>query len=158
MVCGWPEECDSYSLAISFMIRFLMRNCGLFVILTILAITYVETSSNSFAQDESRMPSIKNYAVMIEGKNFIMKFEGKKQKTGFFVKRAVQGTDEREAELKVMDLLRTELRESVLNKKDDPPMMYLEQIREISEEEAKNIPKTGFTFFTDEEENSKPAK
>ena len=95
---------------------------------------------------------------MVEGKNFIMKFEGKRQKMGFFVTRSIKAPDEKSAEFKVMDLLRSELRASVLNKKDDPPMMYLEKIREISEEEANTIPKTGFTFFIDEEDNTKPAE
>jgi hypothetical protein len=96
---------------------------------------------------------MKKYHVMLEGKNFLLNHEGKLQKHGFFTTRYVEANNPEEAELKAVDLIKTDskLTESVKNDRADEPMIYLEELFEIESFEGENIPGTGYSFFLEDE-------
>ena len=99
---------------------------------------------------------MKNYSVLLHGKNFILKFDEKPQRFGFYTTRFVRADDEREAEKIAVDLIRNsrDLKMAVLNEKNDPPMIYLKEISEISFLTYRiRKPGKGFTFYPEDESN-----
>jgi hypothetical protein len=100
---------------------------------------------------------MKTYCVMVNGRNFLLEMDGAAKRYGFYSTKVVTASDEREAELKAVDLVRAEqsLRTAIKNSKDDPPLIYLEEIREISKKEAKGIPTKGHTFYPEDEDQFK---
>jgi hypothetical protein len=91
------------------------------------------------------------YRVLINGENFLLNFDGRLEKVGFYVTRVVEARKPDEAELAAVDLVREDsrLKDNVLNERDDPPMLYADEIEEMEESEE-NVD-TGFSWFTDGE-------
>ncbi len=82
---------------------------------------------------------MKFYQVFIEGSNFLLKSgndSGLKQ--GFKTIRLINAENEEQAEKLAIEYIREEqfLNRSVLNKREDPPLLYVNQITEI---EKKNF-------------------
>lgn len=96
---------------------------------------------------------MKKYKVFLQGKNFLISIDKKIQKYGFYTTRFVEANDEKEAENKSVDLIRDdpELRQSVLNDKDDPPTIYMETIDELYDFNGTNVPGNGYTFYPEDE-------
>jgi hypothetical protein len=65
---------------------------------------------------------------------------------GFYVSRVVDAQNPNEAELAAVDLVREDsrLKGNVLNERDDPPMLYAEEIEEIEESDTEKNVNTGF--------------
>jgi hypothetical protein len=97
---------------------------------------------------------MKKYRVFVRGENFLMDFDNKEQKIGFYTTVFIEAHTEEAAELEAMDLLRHDpmLVSNVLNAKADPPMMFADEIEELESFEGLHLPRLGFSFFTDEEE------
>lgn len=72
--------------------------------------------------------AMKKYKVMVEGLNFLIRVDTETTKHGFFTTRFVEAWDEDEAESKVVEMLRVELKTLVQNVKSDSPMMFVEEI------------------------------
>jgi hypothetical protein len=91
----------------------------------------------------------RKYRVKINGRNFFMNHEGVPIRTGFYTTRFVEAANPREAESKAVELIKndTELVRMVLNERDDSPMLYAEQIEEVSA--LQDV--AGYTFYTDED-------
>ena len=89
--------------------------------------------------------------VTLQGRNFLLDLEGQTRRYGFYTTRFVEAEDEAAAELAAVALVRDEpdLRDAVLNSRDDPPMLYMSGIQEIAPmpEQAK-----GHTFYPEEED------
>lgn len=76
---------------------------------------------------------MKFYQVFIEGSNFLLKSGndgGMKQ--GFRTIRLINAEDEKQAEAIAIDKIREEnfLKRSVLNRREDPPLLYVTNIQE----------------------------
>jgi hypothetical protein len=73
------------------------------------------------------------YAVLIDASNFLINMDGETAKRGFFTTRVVEASDPRAAEYAAVQLLREDqdLRSIVLNAKDDPPVMDVQEISEV---------------------------
>ncbi|MCA1592796.1 MAG: hypothetical protein LC754_09135 [Acidobacteria bacterium] len=93
------------------------------------------------------------YRVLINGENFLLNFDRQLQKLGFYVTRVVDARNPEEAELAAVNLVREDsrLKDNVLNERDDPPMLYADEIEEIEESEGEENVDTGFSWFTDGE-------
>jgi hypothetical protein len=83
------------------------------------------------------------YKVLLNAENFLICIDHMEELHGFYTIKFVQAENEEEAELKAVDLIKNdkELHEATLNKKrniDLVPMIYLEEINEISKHELKN--------------------
>jgi hypothetical protein len=98
---------------------------------------------------------MKKYSVLVRGENFLIKFEGEDQKLGFYTTAFVEAKDEDEASKKAVDLLRDdqEFKRSVSNDQSDPPLMFVDEIAELESFDGLNLPRNGFAFFPEEEEN-----
>ena len=91
------------------------------------------------------------YSVTIRGENFCLKLNGEPARLGFYTTRFVEAGSVREAEYAAIDLLRADDKlQDVLNDKDDPPMMFVEEIEEIETEEGEIPTQHGFAFYADE--------
>jgi hypothetical protein len=93
------------------------------------------------------------YRVLLNGENFLLNFDGQLQKLGFYVTRVVVAQNPDEAELAAVNLVRedSQLKDNVLNERDDPPMLYAEEVEEIEESVIAENVNTGFSWFTDGE-------
>lgn len=96
---------------------------------------------------------MKKYSVLVRGENFIVRGDEQDQKLGFYTTVFVEALDEQSAEIKAMELLRTDqkLVNITLNSKSNSPMMYMEEIEELETFEGLHLPRTGFAFFSAED-------
>ena len=79
------------------------------------------------------------YRVLLNGKDFLIYYEGRKTYLGFYTTRFVVALDPEDAELKAADSVRNDksLREIVLNNNDDrAPKLFVDEIYEIKKEES----------------------
>ena len=95
---------------------------------------------------------MKKYRVFLQGKNFLLNIDDKTEKIGFYTTRFVEANDELEAENKSVELIRNDpqLRQLVLNEKDDPPTIYQEDIEELSDFDGIKTPGAGYTFYPED--------
>lgn len=94
---------------------------------------------------------MKNYRVIVHGRNFRLLWqEGRKavrsRITGFFATRFVRARNPRDAELRAMDLIRSDkqLRDAVQNRPTNPPIMFADSIVEVRSFRGAG---KGYTFF-----------
>ncbi|HPA14550.1 MAG TPA: hypothetical protein PKV75_04660 [Desulfobacterales bacterium] len=93
---------------------------------------------------------MQKYKVIIEGNNFAIRLNDKVGKHGFFTTRFVEAKDSKNAETLTMNLIRDELKLTVLNDSSDPPVMYVEEVHEIDDFGDNMVPGSGFTWFKEE--------
>ena len=90
------------------------------------------------------MPS---YRCLINGRNFLLDFDGKARKMGFYKSVYVESADTKAAELDAVEFIRSgELRGRVLNSLEDPPMIFVEEIDEL-ESSGLEHNTSGHTFY-----------
>lgn len=75
-----------------------------------------------------------SYQVSVNGKNFLVEVDSSLTKLGFFTNLYVQADSVQQAEFNAMQqLMEYEgLRKYVRNSREDPPVMFAEEIQEIS--------------------------
>lgn len=93
---------------------------------------------------------VKKFRVLVEGVNFLIEMDNELGKYGFYTTRFVTAADESEAEKLAVEMLRIELRKSVMNDKSDSPVMFVEEIEELKSFDGLNSPGTGFVWYPDE--------
>ena len=73
------------------------------------------------------------YQVVVNGKNFLVEVDASLTKLGFFVNLYVEADSRQQAEFTAMQqLMQYEgLSRYVRNSKEDPPVMYAEEVKEI---------------------------
>ena len=87
------------------------------------------------------------YRVLIEGNNFAIKMGGKVVKHGFFTTRFIEAGDSKSAEMLALNMVRNELKSTVLNLISDPPLISVEETYEIEDFGNHLVPGSGFTWF-----------
>src|SRR5713226_7722507 len=89
-----------------------------------------------------------HYRVIVNGRNFWLRYDTGPKCLGFFATRFVQAASEIEAENAAVELIKQDpkLVGIVLNGSADSPMIYVEDIEEV---EAKEVPEVapGFSFY-----------
>jgi len=92
----------------------------------------------------------KKYIVSINGRNFLMRMDGKIRKAGFYTTRFVEAQDVEEAEAVAIGLIRSDakLSSSILNRREDPPILTVEEIEEVKKLQSQE----GYAFYPEEEE------
>lgn len=95
---------------------------------------------------------MKKFRVLLSGENFLMNQEGAVKRFGFYTTRFVEALDKGEAERFAIESLRQhdQLREGVLNDHSDPPMLFAEEIDEVSTFEDVENQVPGLAFYEDE--------
>ena len=88
------------------------------------------------------------YQVTVHGKNFLIDTDGRTAKLGFLTHRYLEAADASAAEYAAVQKVReTErLRQLVRNAPNDPPVMDVDAIVELSAD-AELPPDTGFIFY-----------
>lgn len=105
---------------------------------------------------------MKKFDVCIRGTNFLIKTDNQVKKNGFYAARSVEANDISSAVERAMDSIRTELKNSVVNDKADPPVIKVEDVAEVyyfgdtMELEDKTVPTKGFLWDEKKEEISVP--
>ena len=113
-------------------------------------------SVRRLVEAKGAMRNSKKYKVLVRGENFLMNLDGKNQRLGFYTTRFVEAQNEEGAEEKAIALLRDDpkLRSSVLNDQSDAPVMFAEEIVELTSFDGLKMPGTGFVFYPKESEES----
>lgn len=74
---------------------------------------------------------MKKFEVCIRGKNFMINIDGQFRKHEFYAVRCVEADDTSSALEIVMGGIKSELTDVVLNEKNDPPKVNVEDIYEV---------------------------
>ncbi|MFQ5568135.1 MAG: hypothetical protein ACE5G0_00585 [Rhodothermales bacterium] len=95
------------------------------------------------------------FAVLLHGTHFFFDLGDGPTASGFYVQRIVEARDAAEAETRAVERLRRDatLIKMTLNQPSDPPMVYAEEIRELTEEDGLDQ-ETGFAFYTGDAEEA----
>ena len=112
---------------------------------------------SSRMKKSSRKSSWRYFRVVVNGRNFQLTWaeaENERptiKRTGFYTTVHVRARSQREAESRAMKLLRADqaLRKSVRNPASDPPLMFLEELEELSSFKGRRLPRTGFAFYSE---------
>ncbi len=105
---------------------------------------------------------MKKFDVCIRGTNFLINTDNKVRKNSFYAARSVEANDISSAVESVMGLIRSDLKDSVINDKGDPPVVKVEDVAEIyyfgdsMQLEDKVVPTKGFLWDEEKEEVSMP--
>jgi len=80
---------------------------------------------------------LRNFRVDLRGENYLVKFEDKQTKKGFYTSIWVKAKNPEEAHLEAVKVVQNQkdLNKIILNPKDDSPMIYLEEIVELRRDE-----------------------
>ncbi len=90
------------------------------------------------------------FQCRMNGRNFLVSFDGKEQKMGFYTSCYVRSPNAKQAELVAVQLIRdSETRELVKNKTDDTPMIYLDEIVEIESVDSEDLGIKGKVWYTE---------
>jgi hypothetical protein len=92
------------------------------------------------------------YRAFVHGVNFHMHLSDAKEveRLGFYTNVFVEAESVAAAELVAVDVLRDDpdLRQGVLNPRDDPPRLFVEEIKEIADWPADTArPRTGLALY-----------
>jgi hypothetical protein len=98
---------------------------------------------------------MKRFKVKLHGKNILLDFDGELKKFGFYATKFVKAENPQEAEKMAIILIRQNpnLRDTILNKNTDRPIINMEEIEEVgflkffTEKST-----TGFTFYPEDQE------
>jgi hypothetical protein len=94
----------------------------------------------------------KKYLVLVHGRNFGLAWQERRRSvtkiTGFYTTRCVVAADPADAERQAIELIHTDskLRRSVRNSSTDPPLMFVNEIREVDSFAPLRAPGSGYAF------------
>jgi hypothetical protein len=93
---------------------------------------------------------VRHWIVILNGRNFWLDFDGASKRVGFFTTRCVNAPDAEKAELAAVQLVRSDAKlQGILNDPSDPPMIHLDQIRELSDPDS-DFANTGYSFYVED--------
>jgi hypothetical protein len=112
---------------------------------------------SSQMKKSSGKSSWRYFKAVVNGRNFQLTWaEGENERPrikrkGFYTTVHVRARSQREAEARAMKLLRADkaLCKSVRNPASDPPLMFLEELEELSSFKGCRLPRTGFAFYSE---------
>ncbi len=93
-----------------------------------------------------------HWRVKLNGKNFWLRLDADPKRLGFYTTRYVEANNAQEAELAAVQLIRDDPElQGVLNERSDPPMIYAEEIIEVTVLDSKYV-NAGYTFYIEDTE------
>jgi hypothetical protein len=101
---------------------------------------------------------MRKFRVTINGRNYLMDWEGERKRIGFFKIFFLEAEDPQAAEnLAVAKIIADPKWEgTILNDESDPPMMYLDSLTELESTADVSAPETGYIFYPDEVTGGEP--
>lgn len=99
---------------------------------------------------------LKVYKVLIDGRNLLVRIEGKKQKVGFYTTRIVEARNSNEAGKVVIDLILQDslMKNDLLNEPNDTPIINADKVEQIYDLSRLNEKPPGFVFYLEVDEKS----
>ena len=99
-------------------------------------------------------PCSKHFRVLINGQNFHLATNEGTRRMGFYTTRFVSARDYDHAETVAVNVIRDDddLQLTVVNPRDDPPMVYVIEMHEVDALQ----PASGFTFYPDDAPDDEP--
>jgi hypothetical protein len=96
---------------------------------------------------------MKNYRILLNGKNFLLDLGEGLRKHGFYTTYFVSANNEEEAELMAVNSVRKRdgIKQVIKNEQNDPPMLYAEEI-EILESVEERAQEQGFSWYNEKSE------
>jgi len=93
----------------------------------------------------------KKYIVMLEGRNYILEYEGEPTRFGFSTTLDVEAVDPKEAELLAIREVREDdkLNAPLLNDPTDPPRITMTHYIEVESFDSVPRPDLGYIFYED---------
>lgn len=90
-----------------------------------------------------------HYRVLINGQNFLVNYEGKPEKLGFYKTAFVTADSIEKAEEAAVNKLRDDdfLQNNAMNAQDDPPMLFAEGIEEFYGNKNEPEDDLGFSWY-----------
>jgi hypothetical protein len=94
---------------------------------------------------------MRKYRITINGRNYLMNWEGERKRIGFFKIFYLEADDPQAAEnLAVSKIIADPKWEgTILNEESDPPGMYLESLVEVESFDDTASLETGYIFYPD---------
>ena len=97
--------------------------------------------------------AIPTYEVELNGRNFLLDFDGIPKRVGFYVLWYVDAASPQEAARAAVQAIRGhESLATVLNDRSDPPMVHAEDVIELSEGPQPDEIELGLSFYSEEGE------
>lgn len=92
------------------------------------------------------------FKVLLEGENFFLEFDGKEELLGFVTTRWVKANEQKQAELKAVDLVKNDKHlQNMLRSPDaeyPPPLIYLSEMDKVSWfTYIRHKPGSGYSFY-----------
>lgn len=90
------------------------------------------------------------YRALIEGRNFLLAFDGKTRRHGFYQTVFVRGSNPTDAEAAAIQAVKddADLKRLGQNERGDPPMLHLDSLDEIDDSESLPSAK-GRTYYVE---------
>ena len=94
---------------------------------------------------------MKKYRVLLNGRNFLVNIDGNPKKHGFYQNVFIEAASPKQAELLAITRIwhDEELKEVILNTKDDPPKIHPDTFWELDVLDYAGHLKTGRTFYAE---------
>ena len=91
------------------------------------------------------------YRALIEGRNFLLSFDGKVRRHGFYQTVHVESPDPAQAETDAIHIVKgnAELKQLTQNDVQDPPMLYLASLDEFEDSAELPANPKGRTYFAE---------
>ena len=126
-----------------------MRRKRLLPWLLLTAVACAGPAVDSPAPHANDLP--KKYIVMLEGRNFILDYEGEPTRFGFSTTRHVEAADPEEAERRAIQDVRSDdrLNTSLLNDPSNPPRVTVTRSIEVESFDSDRSPELGYIFYED---------
>lgn len=95
---------------------------------------------------------MRKYRVTINGRNYLINFEGQPRRTGFYKICYLEAHDPQEAEnLAVSNIVADpRWRGTILNSADDRPVMHLDSLAELESFDGVESLETGYIFYPED--------
>jgi len=126
-----------------------MRRKRLLPWLALLALACAGPAPDATAPNPNSHP--KKYIVLLEGRNFILDYEGKPTRFGFSTTRHVEAADPEEAGRRAIEdvLADDRLNASLLNDPSNPPRVTTTRTIEVESFASDPSPDLGYIFYED---------
>lgn len=101
---------------------------------------------------------MRKYRVTINGRNYLMNWEGECKRIGFFKVFFLEAEDPQSAENLAISKIVADPKwhGTILNDDSDPPMMYLDSLAELESFADVTSPETGYIFYPDDATGDEP--
>jgi hypothetical protein len=90
---------------------------------------------------------MKKYRVFMEGRNIALNLDGETKCHGFFTARFLEAGSNEEAEAYALQMVNKELEGFMLNRKEDPPVIIVEEVSQLESFDDHLVPGKGFTWY-----------